>query len=270
MLFGICNEMFEGWEFAKICAAASEAGYSGVELAPFTLGKPASRVTDSERRALCNAATGAGVEISSAHWLLAHTSGLHVSSPDAGVRKRTVEYLTDLIHLSADVGARVMVFGSPKQRSVCDGVTEEEAWMLAADTFSALIPVLEERQVVFCLEPLAPSETDFLNSASDAATMIRQLGSANIQLILDVKAMSSESRPIPEIIRENSSILRHFHANDANMRGPGFGNTDFKPIGAALKDIGYSGWVSVEVFDYSPDPVTIAVRSMEHLKCAFS
>ena len=270
MKFAICNEMFEGWEFGRVCEAANSAGYCGVELAPFTLGKPANEITPRERKALREAARAWGVEISSTHWLLAHTTGLHINSPDSAVRKRTIEYLVHLIHLSADVGARVMVFGSPKQRCISEGITPEQAWNLAVDTFRAISPALEERGVTLCLEPLAPEETDFLNTAAEAARMIREFDSPHIQLLLDVKAMSSESKPIPDIIRDNRSVLRHFHANDADMRGPGFGNTDFVPIAAALKEIDYQGWVSVEVFDFSPDPVTIAVKSMDYLKSVFS
>ena len=81
--------------------------------------------------------------------------------------------------------------------------------------------------------------------------------------------MAADEAPIPELIRRYAGRTGHFHVNDPNRRGPGFGSTDFVPIFAALEEAGYPGWVSVEVFDYSPDPETISRESLRHMcQCA--
>ena len=88
-------------------------------------------------------------------------------------------------------------------------------------------------------------------------------------MILDVKAMCSEARPIPQIIRESRGEFAYFHANDRNLKGPGFGDVDFKPIAAALKEAGYGGYVSVEVFKFEEGAETIATKSLEYLQRVF-
>jgi sugar phosphate isomerase/epimerase len=87
-----------------------------------------------------------------------------------------------------------------------------------------------------------------------------------VRLHLDVKAMASEPTPIPAIIRASARHLEHFHANDVNLQGPGFGDVDFVPIFKALEEVGYQGWVSVEVFDYSPGPERLARDSIDYMR----
>jgi sugar phosphate isomerase/epimerase len=116
------------------------------------------------------------------------------------------------------------------------------------------------------LEPLSSIETDVLTTAAETCRMIDRIGSPHVRLHLDVKAMASEPLSIPEIIYASARYLEHFHANDVNLHGPGFGNIDFVPIFNALAGAGYAGWVSVEVFDYTPGAERLARESIECMR----
>jgi sugar phosphate isomerase/epimerase len=142
-------------------------------------------------------------------------------------------------------------------------MTHEQAMANAVEVIKQFTEQLESAQVRLAIEPLGPQEGNFLNHASEARAMILAIDSPNVRLHLDVKAMSSEGPPIDQIVRENGDWVIHFHANDPNKLGPGMGQVDQGPIFKALKEIGYKGWVSVEVFDYSPGVEQILTQSMD-------
>jgi sugar phosphate isomerase/epimerase len=137
------------------------------------------------------------------------------------------------------------------------------------ESFRAVLPDLAARNVVLCQEALPGPESDFIQTAAEAARMVDEIADPHFRLMLDVKSMCAEERPPAETIRAWGGRSAHFHANDANRRGPGFGDTDFGAIAAALRASGYAGVVSVEVFDYTPDPDTIARESLRHLRAVF-
>src|SRR5262249_12802244 len=184
----------------------------------------------------------------------------------AGLRQRTGRDVAELARACRDFGGDLLVLGSPMQRRIPPGATRAQAEDYAIDSLSHALPELERQKVYLCLEPLAPTEADFLQTAAEGLAMMRKLNHPHVKLHLDVKAMSSEPRPVPQTIREFSSVMKHFHANDPNKPGPGFGAVDFVRIFQALKDVNYNGWVSVEVFDYSRDPETIARESIRYMK----
>jgi sugar phosphate isomerase/epimerase len=267
--YAICNETFEGWDHATVCQTVAGLGYKGIELAPFTLAPRITDVTAEQRRRLRQQAEDSGLAIVGLHWLLAKTEGFHLNSADAGVRAQTADYLCELARCCRELGGSLMVFGSPAQRRVPAGATKAQATEWAAETLRRVAPVLTQCDVKLCLEPLSPPEADFLNTADEAVELLGLLDHPQFTLHLDVKAMSTEAIPTPEVIRRHGGRTGHFHANDPNRRGPGFGDTDFRPIFRALEASGYRGWVSVEVFDYSPDPVTIARESIRYMReCA--
>lgn len=266
MKYAICNETFGDWDHAKVCACAAKHGYTGLELAPFTLASSITDVTAARRSELRRQAEAAGLQIIGLHWLLAKTEGFHLTSPDAAVRKRTGEYFAELAKACAEMGGDILVLGSPMQRNLPDGSTKEQGDELAADTLSHCLKELEAGKVFLCLEPLTTAETNYMTSAAEGTRLARKINHPFVKLHLDVKAMTSEDHPVPDVIRANKEYFHHFHANDKNLRGPGFGDVDFKPIFQSLKDVNYTGWISVEVFDYKPDPETIARESMRYMR----
>lgn len=270
MRFAICNETFQDWPFEKAFAYARELGYTGIEYAPFTMTgdgpADARRISQQQRKEVRSQAEAAGLEAVGLHWLLAKTEGFYLTTPDAVVRKQTAEYLGELARLCRDLGGSVMVLGSPKQRDLLPGVSLEQATELAADCLKNALSELEKHDVTIALEPLSPADTNFLNTAESAVDLADRINHPLIQIHLDVKAMVSEPTPIPQLIRKYISRTAHFHANDANLQGPGMGDVDFVPIFQALKDARYYGWVSVEVFDYAPGIEALASKSIAYMK----
>lgn len=267
MKFGICSEIFKEWDdIIRTIDYVKGLGYDGLEIAPFTL---ATRVTDisaAQRRTIAAKAAQAGLDILGIHWVLVGPDGLHINHPDQAVRDRTVQYLKDLVHFCVDVGGRIIVFGSPKQRTVHQSLTYQQAFDYTVDAFQRVLPTCEQRGAIICMEPLTHLETNFCTSAEETVRLVETINHPHFRLLLDTKAMKFEKEDRAALIRKYAKHLAHYHANDENLNGPGWGDVDFAPIFEALRDIRYQGYVSVEVFNFEPGPEAIATTSLEYMK----
>lgn len=267
--FAICNETYQGWSLEKTCEHIAATGYQGVEIAPFTLKDDPRELTEAGMNAAGEVARSFGLDPLGLHWLMVKPAWLHLTTPDDLLRKDTAAFACHLARMCAAMGGRIMVWGSPKQRSLQPDWDYQDAFKRAADVLRQVAEVAGPLGVTIAMEPLGRKETNFLTTAAEAVELIKAVDHPACRLHLDVKAMSDEPTPIPDIIRAHREWTVHFHANDPNLRGPGMGEVRFEPIAAALAETGYSGYVSVEVFDYTPDPETIATESLAYLRQTF-
>ena len=266
MKFAICNELFEGWDWERTCAFVSDLGYTGLEVAPFTLAERASEISPQRRDELRSTAEQRGLQILGLHWLLVKPPGLYITHPDRAIRTKTADYFRELVNLCADLGGSVMIIGSPKQRSLLPGVTSAQAMGFARDVFKPSLDIAANRGVTLAFEPLGPQETNFIQTVDEAIELIETIKRPAFRLNIDVKAMSSEARPIPDTIRRAAPYIAHVQVNDPNLLGPGMGEVRYEPIIAALREVGYDGWLSVEAFDFRPGAEVIARKSIEYLR----
>ncbi|MCL5279451.1 MAG: sugar phosphate isomerase/epimerase [Planctomycetes bacterium] len=268
MKFALCNEMFESRPMAQVCSVARRLGYHGIEIAPFTLAPSATDVSTAQRREVRQIIQDHGLEVVGLHWLFAKTPlTLHLTTPDQATWQRTRDYLAALLDLCSDLGGKVLVLGSPKQRDILANQTKQGAWQRAVELLSSVTDQAQEQGLTICFEPLSPAETNFINTVAEGMKLVRQVRHPNFKIHLDAKAMSSESKPVAAVIRSvKAKDIGHFHVNDPNLYGPGMGDLDYAPIAEAAREIGYDKWLSVEVFKYDPDPETIAQKSIDYLR----
>ena len=264
--FALCNEIFGDRDPAWVFETVARLGYDGVELAPFTLAERASGIEQAERQALRRDAENRGLRIAALHWLLVSPKGLHVTTLDEKVRRRTFDYLCDLVELAGDLGGDAMVLGSPKQRSLLPGQDRDEAMHAMAEGLRQVGDAAGRRGVRFCLEALHPRETNFLNTIEEVLELLALVRHPHIRYMLDIKALSGMPGTIVETIRRYGRDSGHIHVNEPSGLAPGMGDFSFDEIMQAIVQSGYRGWVSVEPFDYKPDPETVGRTALAALR----
>lgn len=262
----ICNEMFENWAFEDICRFVADVGYEGIEVAPFTLAPCAAEIHRARRQDLRRTAERFGLQIIGLHWLLVSPQGLHLLSSDVRTRRQTADYMMELVDLCTDLGGKILVLGSGKQRDIRPPVTEQMARSYLKEAVELCFSRAEERGVLLCLEPLSREVTNFINTAAEAVDILDEIAHPCLRLHLDVKAMHDQGEPIQEVIAMYADRLAHVHVNDPNGLGPGMGQFNLRPVLTALRQAGYSGYLSVETFDFSRDPREVARRSYNYLR----
>jgi D-psicose/D-tagatose/L-ribulose 3-epimerase len=269
--FAICNELFQKTPFREACKTVREIGYEGLEIAPFTLAESPRDISAAQRSEISQTLADEGLSFVGLHWLMVSPAGLHVTSPDQELRKRSWNHIHDLVDLCADLaGSKVednglMIFGSPKQRSAVGGMAPKEAADVFAHELGNVAPHAESRGVTILVEALPANQSDVINTLAEAMAIVKQIGSPAIQTMFDTHNAVDETEPHTEVIRKYFSHIRHIHVNEIDGREPGMGDYDFGSILATLSKLNYAGWVSLEAFDFSRDPIEVAKRAFDHL-----
>jgi D-psicose/D-tagatose/L-ribulose 3-epimerase len=268
MRYLLCNEVVRDLDFGAQCHLAAALGYDGLEVAPFTLGPEPHRLPAARRAELRRAAADAGVRIGALHWLLVAPEGLSITSADGRVRAATLDVIARLVELCAELGGRVLVHGSPKQRELPPDDPAGGAER-AREAFAHAGRAAAAAGVVYCIEPLSRQETAFVNGVAEAVAIAEAVGEPALRTMIDCRAARlAEADDVADLIARYvpTGWVRHVHVNDRNGRAPGQGDDPFAPVIAALRAVGYAGDVGVEPFAYVPDGPTTAARAIGYLR----
>ncbi|MGB2865568.1 MAG: TIM barrel protein [Sedimentisphaerales bacterium] len=267
--YAMCNESMAELSWAEQCRIVSDVGYEGIEIAAFTLVEEGvQEIGPTGRKEIVSVMKDAGLECVGLHWLLAPPpKGLHFTTPDAGIRRKTVTYLDALIDFCGDLGGSYMIFGSPKQRDT-KGISIEQAKKYFAEGLTAVADHAQQRGIEVLVEPLGKRTTDVVNTLAEASQLAEQVNRQAIGMMFDFNNTVDETEPFDLLLRKYHKNIHHVHVQEMGGKhlGTGTAVNDYVKAFQVLKDMRYNHWISLEVFDFSPGGRTIAEESMNTLK----
>lgn len=262
----ICNEAYDRRPLAEVCRSVRAIGYTGIELAPFTLADRPSEVAAGDRRRYRDIIESEGLTFVGLHWLMASPGGLHVTTADRAVRERSWQHVGELIDLCADLGENgVMVFGSPKQRGTTGGMSREDATGNYVKGLRKVAPHAEQRGVTILVEALPIGQCDVVTTLAEAVAIVNEIASPAVRTMFDTHNAVDEVEPHASLVDRYFDLIRHVHINEMDGRHPGTGSYDFKPLFEMLRRRGYRRWVSLEAFDFTPGAEKIAADSLRFI-----
>jgi D-psicose/D-tagatose/L-ribulose 3-epimerase len=263
----ICNEIYQGGDFAESCRHIKATGYEGIEIAPFTLSDDPASIPAAQRKEYQEIITGEGLKFVGLHWLMVAPKGLHVTTPDAELRRKGWMLIRDLVDLCADLGpGGVMIFGSPKQRETTGGATREEATRRYIDGLAEVAPHAAAHGVTILVEALPSSQCDVVLSLEEAVSIVHEINSPGVRTMFDTHNAVDETEAHAVLVDRYFDYIKHVHVNETDGSHCGTGDYDFGSILRVLRDRNYQGWVSLEAFNFDPGPDRIASESLRHLE----
>jgi sugar phosphate isomerase/epimerase len=265
MKSAVCNEGFNAEGFEKTCALLTENGFEGAEIAPLTVFDDGEVITDRVIRRIRRALADTSLAFARFHWLLARPVGLHITTADATSRKRLWAYLRHLVEVSGELGGGNLILGSPSQCNSV-GVGYQTAIAYLKEGLAGLAGVASASNSALLLEALPAKEMNLVNTIEDAYSAIRQVNSPSVAGMFDFHNCRDEERSWSELIERYYPYVKHVHLNteDGGYRVPSDAE-GYRPSFDALGSRGYSGWISLEIFQTPQDPPAALKQTREFL-----
>ncbi len=189
---------------------------------------------------------------------------------DPSQRALAMQDIRELLFVAGDIGAVglivVPIFGAPRLPDLSPLATPEPLERdLLLKLLEDLLQTAEKAGAHILLEPLNRYETHFLRRLEQAASLCDALPHPHLKLMADFFHMSIEEADIPAALRAAGNHLAHVHLADSNRLLPGQGHTDFRSGFAALRAMGYTGYMALEC-GVAGDPLVELPKAAAYLR----
>lgn len=241
----VSNIAWEPHENDVIAELLRREGVTGVEIAPTKWRERPFDASPGDSALYRRSWEDRGLRVVSLQSLLFGRPDLQLFTGPAE-RAALSDYLRRVIDFGASLGAQALVFGSPKNR-LRGSLALNEALEIAAEFFRALGPYAAARDVALCIEANPVDYgCDFVTTTAEAVELCRLVDHPAIRVNADLGGMTLAGEEPGRAIEEAKEFIAHVHASEPHLAELGAG-AKHEAAGRALREIGYRGWVSVEM-----------------------
>lgn len=258
MKIAVSNLAWDKSEDEQVLELLKKYGVTGIEIAPTKVWESPTTVNESEIEKYRQFWNSGGIEIVATTSLLFGHPELTIFENEEA-REKTFAYLTEMVRVSSLLGAKAMVFGSPKNRQRF-GKNDQETEAIALDFFRRVGEAAKEYGVFFGIEPNPTFYgTDFMNTTGDVIEFVKKLNHPHLRLHMDSGAMKMNEENCEEAIKEGLPLACHFHISEPQLKPVPAGEVDHKKVAAILQGLNYNKWVSVEM------PLALGIEHLQQI-----
>lgn len=185
---------------------------------------------------------------------------------DQKSRDDTLEYLRKISKLSHQLGAKVLVFGSPKNRQV-GSLKKIIINKIVTEFFSKISDICQSFNLVFCLEPNPVQyDCDFITNHLEAIELVKMINHPAFRINLDTSTMTLNAEDYSKTIASALPWSGHLHISEPDLVPIGSKSTDHVKIASILSSLNYEGWISIEMKEQSGDTLSVLKKSIKYVK----
>ncbi|ABP66035.1 Xylose isomerase domain protein TIM barrel [Caldicellulosiruptor saccharolyticus DSM 8903] len=263
-----CYSSFPTWVPAypleEVIKRLSRIGYDGIEIGCAAPHAWPYYLSEEKRMKIKKILEANNIKVSSMLPAPGGGPGANPASPIEEERKWTVQHYKDVIDLASEWGAPTIIYVAGW---VIYGTSRKDAWKYSLESLIEIAEYAKSKNITVCVEPTS-ADSNLVETADDALLMMEQTGLPNVKVMFDTFHVLYRNEVPSDYIYKMGKNLKHIHISDHNRLAPGQGGMDFLPVLQALKDVGYDGYVTMEVGfnSRSVHPDSIARYSLEYLK----
>lgn len=272
MEFAFSTNAFKKYSLVETINVLSEIGYGGIEIlcdVPHAYPKTQSDSDISEIKQLLSK-LNISVSNLNAFTLFAIGDTYHPSwtENDLNYRKLRIDHTIDCIKLASKLGAK-NISTEPGGPAMNNELTKVESLKVFEHGINQVLKTAEETNVTVLIEP---EPGLLIENSEQFVDFIKNFETELIGLNLDIGHFFCVGEDPSQVIHKLSEYIHHVHLEDisADRRHNhlilGEGAIDIGSALRSLKDIGYDGFITVELYPYQDCPVYAAKQAMKFIK----